>query len=769
MAQFCTVTRALNAAHLDGWDDDTNPDIHPVHGEVTFTPIIPEGDAIQLYEDGKPKTIVPLPITVRISDGEIFHRGETSVKLLAGGDRMNPPKLYWRASFAHMQSNGIPFKLKPIQFEAIPDGTVDLTAVAPVVGIEPPTTKGRDGDTITGLTTEGANVIVTVRDADGVVNKHQIAIGQVATTVANDAVTRAETAATAAAKAVAIAQAEKPLSESIDVAALVAENRASLTASHPYADPSEEQVSEVLNAVRLLMRGKTATAPNGMEIIEGYSEEANRNVRVLRSIPGNGLYWGMWVFPINFTFSGIVEAPHPVFDADSDDIACKVWSKSPKGTVLAVAGSHRTNPDGTDPRDVAHNTNSMWHRVTTAIAQPGLPEFQLHGFGDDSMPGVGAVVSSGSSPLSAGVIRTEAFIAAAGITTARQWDGSATKLIGMSNIQGDAAAVRGNPFLHIELSKSVRDSHDAFVDAVVSAGFLAGENGALLTNEFPKAVGSVNGRGSSMTAARADHTHRLVQNDPADGEVVVRQSGGWRSVPAQSIGAVPQNVVDAATQVEAATYSATAGSLMKRTSTGAVSVATPTAGSHAANKSYVDGATSAKADLVGGRVPTAQIPAVALTKPFVVSDRAGMLGLTAEEGDVAVITSGADKGTYMLGTGAADTFSSWVRLASPDGAVSSVNGQTGVVNLSAADVGAAPVPDFNEVREVVTNFLLTATPNPTPGVVVARGQFGTAQVADPREAQDAATKNYVDQRTPQIKVVSSMPSTPDANTLYVVI
>ncbi|WP_426716525.1 hypothetical protein ACEN19_00030 [Corynebacterium auriscanis] len=178
---------------------------------------------------------------------------------------------------------------------------------------------------------------------------------------------------------------------------------------------------------------------------------------------------------------------------------------------------------------------------------------------------------------------------------------------------------------------------------------------------------------------------------------------------------------------------------------------------------------SAKADLVGGKVPTSQLPAVALTKPFVVSDRSAMLKLTAEEGDVAVITSGVDKGTYMLGTGAASAFASWVRLASPDGAVSSVNGQTGVVNLSAADVGAAPVPDFNEVREVVTNFLLTATPNPTPDVVVTRGQFGTSRFADPREAQDAATKNYVDQRTPKIQVVSAMPSTPDASTLYVVV
>ncbi|WP_144242400.1 hypothetical protein [Corynebacterium ureicelerivorans] len=392
----------------------------------------------------------------------------------------------------------------------------------------------------------------------------------------------------------------EPMAKQVDVAALVGENRAGLAEGHTYSDPSTEQVMGMVSAAMALARGvKPASLPDGAEVIEGYSAAAKRNVRVLRSTPGNGLYWGMWVFPVDSVVSGVVEAPHPVFDGGSDDIAVQVWQRSPAGTVLAVAGSHRTNPDGTDPRDAAHNTKSMWHKVTTKIAQPGQPELQLHGFGDASMPGVGAVVSSGSSPLSAGVIRTEAFIASAGITTARQWDGSATKLIGMANIQGDVAAQRGNPFLHIELAKTVRDNPQKLVDAIVGAGFLTGENAALLTNEYPKPVGSANSRGSSMTAARADHTHRLVQNDPADGEVVVRQDGGWRSVPTSQIAPpIPQSVLDATAQVEAATYSATAGTIMRRTSKGAVSVADPTAGVHAANKNYVDATVQQGLDTV---------------------------------------------------------------------------------------------------------------------------------------------------------------------------
>ena len=109
---------------------------------------------------------------------------------------------------------------------------------------------------------------------------------------------------------------------------------------------------------------------------------------------------------------------------------------------------------------------------------------------------------------------------------------------------------------------------------------------------------------------------------------------------------------------------------------------------------------ASKADLVGGLVPTSQLPAVALTKPHVVADRAGMLALSAEEGDVAVITATADKGTYMLGSGAPTSFSSWVRLSTPDAPVSSVNGQTGVVNLTAANVGAAPTSHTHTMVQV---------------------------------------------------------------------
>lgn len=399
---------------------------------------------------------------------------------------------------------------------------------------------------------------------------------------------------------------------SVDVAQLVRANRQGLKPDHAYQDPSAEQVAAVSAAAAAMARGDApASVPEGCEYVEGWDSVARRGVRVLYSVPGNGLYWGVFVAPM-VPVSGVVEAPHPVFDAGSDDAAVRVWQASPAGTALVVSGSHRTNPDGTNPRDAAHNSEHMFNVVVGVWAQAGLPELQVHGFGEGSLDGVDAVVSSGSSPLSAGVVRLDDYLRAAGLVTQRQWDGSATKLTGMSNVQGDAAAARGNPFGHVETGPSVRKDPSRFVEAVTASAYLAGENGALLTTEFPKPVGSANARGDSMTAARADHQHRLVQNDAKEGDIVARQAGGWRAVAPADLGlsggagggyqkpadGIPvadlvKQAQDDLAAVEAATYSATAETLMRRTKSGAVSVGDPTAGAHATNRKYVDGVVDA--------------------------------------------------------------------------------------------------------------------------------------------------------------------------------
>jgi hypothetical protein len=101
-----------------------------------------------------------------------------------------------------------------------------------------------------------------------------------------------------------------------------------------------------------------------------------------------------------------------------------------------------------------------------------------------------------------------------------------------------------------------------------------------------------------------------------------------------------------------------------------------------ANKAVASGYAPLDA---AGLVPTVHIPPLAINDTFVVADQASMLALTAQRGDMAIRT---DTGrTYVLSAEPASTLANWKEVLAA-GQVTSVNGQTGVVNLTAADVGA---------------------------------------------------------------------------------
>lgn len=97
---------------------------------------------------------------------------------------------------------------------------------------------------------------------------------------------------------------------------------------------------------------------------------------------------------------------------------------------------------------------------------------------------------------------------------------------------------------------------------------------------------------------------------------------------------------------------------------------------------------AAKADLVGGKVPTSQIPAVAINTTFTVASEAAMLALAATQGDVAIRTDFTPAQSYQLSTSDPTDVNNWIQVDL--GGVTSVNAQTGVIVLGAADVGAPP-------------------------------------------------------------------------------
>ena len=84
-----------------------------------------------------------------------------------------------------------------------------------------------------------------------------------------------------------------------------------------------------------------------------------------------------------------------------------------------------------------------------------------------------------------------------------------------------------------------------------------------------------------------------------------------------------------------------------------------------------------------GKVPSAQLPALALTDVFVVSSQSAQLALTAQEGDLVIRTD--ESKTYVHNGGSAGTMADYTELQFPD-AVTSVNSLTGTVVLDTDDV-----------------------------------------------------------------------------------
>lgn len=166
MAEFCTIKRALAAYRADGADDDTDPDRVAVQGKVTLTPVLSTG-AVTMYEDGALVTVPLQSMEARIQNGKVRYRGAEGIRVVAGGQGMNPETIVYKATFSEMQAGGWSFKLPAIQFEAVPGGEVDLTLVAPAPNVPDGVVRGPAGTSISDVLVEGTDLVVMVTDESG--------------------------------------------------------------------------------------------------------------------------------------------------------------------------------------------------------------------------------------------------------------------------------------------------------------------------------------------------------------------------------------------------------------------------------------------------------------------------------------------------------------------------------------------------------------------------------------------------------------------------
>lgn len=106
-----------------------------------------------------------------------------------------------------------------------------------------------------------------------------------------------------------------------------------------------------------------------------------------------------------------------------------------------------------------------------------------------------------------------------------------------------------------------------------------------------------------------------------------------------------------------------------------------------------------------GKVPSSQLPSIALTDVSVVATQAAQLALVAQEGDVAIRTD--QSRTYVHNGGVAGTMADWAELLSPGDAVTSVNGQTGTVSLTTTNIAEGTNLYYTDAR-VIANTTVAA-------------------------------------------------------------
>ena len=213
-----------------------------------------------------------------------------------------------------------------------------------------------------------------------------------------------------------------------------------------------------------------------------YTDKADEGAAsyLLREADPSSRGWGLYVFRTVTSSDIIVEAPHPISDADTPSVAVDVF-RALGARALLIAGAHRdANRNGS--ADAAHEPATVFQSIHTAELQRSIDSrgsgvvLQIHGFGSSSHPGYPDVIVSyehgkGISP--ADILQGESLQSAilkalekqhveAGTCSGGQW----RDLCGATNIQASTAAK--GIFIHIELDDNIRQQDRRVLAALES-------------------------------------------------------------------------------------------------------------------------------------------------------------------------------------------------------------------------------------------------------------------------------------------------------------
>ncbi|HVH14892.1 MAG TPA: hypothetical protein VNA15_04140 [Candidatus Angelobacter sp.] len=180
---------------------------------------------------------------------------------------------------------------------------------------------------------------------------------------------------------------------------------------------------------------------------------------VLMENPAVNRGWGSYLFSAETSPSTtpvVIEAPHPVTDFNSQQIAYTIFTSAyPHVTALLVSGVERTlGPNG--QTDMAHRTQSIFETAHEALTKFGSVAIQIHGFDASHHPTEPLVVLSDGDGGINGALQSIASNLEAANLSVGIFDGFTHEKLGaQKNIQGRYARTFGIGFVHSEISSIV--------------------------------------------------------------------------------------------------------------------------------------------------------------------------------------------------------------------------------------------------------------------------------------------------------------------------
>ncbi|MCE7004275.1 hypothetical protein LWC34_15730 [Kibdelosporangium philippinense] len=221
-----------------------------------------------------------------------------------------------------------------------------------------------------------------------------------------------------------------------------------------YKPPTADERNDVVNALEPLLNQdagpQVASSLRSLGFTLAVETDAatGRQYALVRSDRA----WGVYVFDLSKPVGRAVEVPHPNSDLRTERMGLALFRAMP-GSVLLVSGTHRRVERG----DVAHRTDSAFHALAAELAARKVPQVQVHGFHDDSLPDTDVVISPGAGKPSSEIRRMADGIRDDGLSICRSGERECGKLEGTRNEQGKVAADHDALFVHLETSRSVRD------------------------------------------------------------------------------------------------------------------------------------------------------------------------------------------------------------------------------------------------------------------------------------------------------------------------